>query len=76
MHSDRLPGHPHIAYVGDELFVEQTPLSALAQQYGTPLFVYSRASMLAALAAYQQGFAGRQVQICYAMKANSTLANN
>jgi diaminopimelate decarboxylase len=74
MHSDRLPGHPHIAYVGDELFVEQTPLSALAQQYGTPLFVYSRASMLAALAAYQQGFAGRQVQICYAMKANSTLA--
>ena len=48
-------------------------LSALAQQFGTPLFVYSKASMLAALAAYQRGFAGRQVQICYAMKANSTL---
>jgi hypothetical protein len=31
MHSDRLPGNPHIAYVGDELFVEQTPLRALAQ---------------------------------------------
>jgi diaminopimelate decarboxylase len=74
MHPDRLPGHPHIAYAGDELFVEKTPLSALAQQYGTPLFVYSKASMLAALAAYQQGFSGRQVQICYAMKANSTLA--
>jgi diaminopimelate decarboxylase len=74
MHPDRLPGHPHIAYVGGELFVEKTPLSALAQQYGTPLFVYSKASMLAALAAYQQGFSGRQVQICYAMKANSTLA--
>lgn len=73
MHSDRLPGQPHIAYLGDELFVEKTPLSALAQQYGTPLFVYSKAAMLAALAAYQQGFAGRQVQICYAMKANSTL---
>lgn len=74
MHPERLPGHPHIAYVGDELFVEMTPLSALAQQYGTPLFVYSKASMLAALAAYEQGFYGRQVQICYAMKANSTLA--
>lgn len=74
MHPDRLPGHPHIAYGGGELFVEKTPLSALAQQYGTPLFVYSKAAMLAALAAYQQGFAGRQVQICYAMKANSTLA--
>lgn len=74
MHPDRLPGHPHIAYVGNDLFVEMIPLSALAQQYGTPLFVYSKASMLAALAAYQQGFSGRQVQICYAMKANSTLA--
>jgi diaminopimelate decarboxylase len=73
MHSDCLPGHPHIAYVGDELFVEKTPLSALTQQYGTPLFVYSKSSMLAALSAYQQGFAGRQVQICYAMKANSAL---
>jgi diaminopimelate decarboxylase len=30
--------------------------------------------MLAALAAYQRGFAGRNAQICYAMKANSTLA--
>ena len=74
MHPDRLPGHPHIAYAGDELFVEMIPLSALAQQYGTPLFAYSKASMLAALAAYQQGFSGRKVQICYAMKANSTLA--
>jgi diaminopimelate decarboxylase len=46
----------------------------LALAYGTPLFVYSKAAMLAALAAYQRGFAGRKVQICYAMKANSSLA--
>jgi len=37
------------------------------------LFVYSKASMLAALAAYQRGFSGRNAQICYAMKANSSL---
>jgi diaminopimelate decarboxylase len=49
-------------------------LGALAQQHGTPLFVYSKAAMLAALGAYQRGFAGRHAQICYAMKANSTLA--
>jgi diaminopimelate decarboxylase len=73
MSSHRLPGQPHIAYRGDELIMEETRLSDLATQYGTPLFVYSKASMLAALAAYQRGFAGRQVQICYAMKANSTL---
>jgi diaminopimelate decarboxylase len=69
-----LPGQPHIAYQGDQLMVEGVRLSELARQHGTPLFVYSKASMLSALAAYQRGFAGRKAQICYAMKANSTLA--
>ena len=48
-------------------------LNDLAQTYGTPLFVYSKAHMLHALAAYQRGFAGRNAQICYAMKANPSL---
>ena len=48
-------------------------MSSLAAQHGTPLFVYSKAAMLSALAAYQRGFAGRDAQICYAMKANSSL---
>ncbi len=69
-----LPGHPFIAYQDGELCVEQVRLSSLAAQHGTPLFVYSKAAMLSALAAYQRGFAGRQAQICYAMKANSSLA--
>ena len=69
-----LPGHPFIAYQEGELCVEQVRLSSLAAQHGTPLFVYSKAAMLSALAAYQRGFAGRQAQICYAMKANSSLA--
>ena len=73
MTAPKLPGHPHIAYQGDELFIENVRLSDLARQYGTPLFVYSKAAMLSALAAYQRGFAGRKVQICYAMKANSSL---
>jgi diaminopimelate decarboxylase len=69
-----LPGQPHIAYAGDQLHVEGVALSQLAREHGTPLFVYSKAAMLSALAAYQRGFAGRQAQICYAMKANSSLA--
>ena len=68
-----LPGHPFVAYHGTELQVEGARLSQLAAEHGTPLFVYSKASMLAALAAYQRGFAGRNAQICYAMKANSSL---
>ena len=68
-----LPGQPHLAYRDGELFLESARLSALAQAHGTPLFAYSKAAMLAALAAYQRGFAGRRVQICYAMKANPAL---
>ena len=69
-----LPGQPHFHYLGDKLHAEGCSLGTLAQDHGTPLFVYSKASMLSALAAYQRGFAGRDAQICYAMKANSTLA--
>lgn len=69
-----LPGGPHIAYRGPALFVEDAHLDTLAREYGTPLFVYSQAAILASLAAYQRALQGRQFQICYAMKANSTLA--
>ena len=69
----QLPGQPFLAYKGDALYVEGAALASLAQDHGTPLFVYSKAAMLSALAAYQRGFAGRNAQICYAMKANSSL---
>ena len=79
MHNDPaieapLPGRPHIAYRGDQLLVEQCAAADLAGTHGTPLFVYSKAAMRAALAAYERGFADRRARICYAMKANSSLA--
>ena len=69
-----LPGHPYFAYRDDAMFAEDARVSELARTHGTPLFVYSKAAMLSSLAAYQRGFAGRHAQICYAMKANSSLA--
>ena len=73
-----LPGSPFVAYAahaqGEHLHVEGVCLADLAREHGTPLFVYSKAAMLSALAAYQRGFAGRKAQICYAAKANSSLA--
>ena len=69
----QLPGQPFISYKADALHVENVALASLAQAHGTPLFVYSKAAMLNALAAYQRGFAGRNAQICYGMKANSSL---
>jgi diaminopimelate decarboxylase len=69
-----LPGAPFLARVDVELRLDSHPLAALAQQFGTPLFVYSRAAMLAALADYQRALHGRPHLICYAIKANSSLA--
>jgi diaminopimelate decarboxylase len=69
-----LPGAPYIAWRGNHLFVEGCSLDALAREHGTPLYVYSRGSMLHALAAYQRALVDRTHLICYAMKANSTLA--
>jgi diaminopimelate decarboxylase len=74
MTHSHLAGSPFVARQGNDLWIEQVHLSDLAQAYGTPLFVYSKAAMLSALAAYQRGFDGRNARICYAMKANSSLA--
>jgi len=71
--NNTLPGAPYFHYGDKGLMVEDIALDALAQEHGTPLYVYSKASMVGALAAYQAGFAGRKAQICYAMKANSSL---
>ena len=74
MTNTHLAGSPFLASQSNDLWIEQVQLSNLAKTYGTPLFVYSKAAMLSALAAYQRGFAGRNARICYAMKANSSLA--
>jgi diaminopimelate decarboxylase len=70
-----LPGHPHLARdAAGELRLDGQSLADLAHEFGTPLFVYSQAAMREALAAYQRALAGRRHLICYAMKANSSLA--
>ena len=69
-----LPGGPEIALRDGTLFIEQLAVAALARRFGTPLYVYSQASMQRALSAYQSALRGRDHLICYAIKANSTLA--
>lgn len=59
---------------GDTLFCEEVALDELASQYGTPLYVYSRASIEQAYLAYQAALADHAHLICYAVKANSNLA--
>ena len=69
-----LPGAPFLARVDGRLQLEGQDLHALSRAHGTPLYAYSRGAMRTALAAYQQALAGRRHLICYAMKANSSLA--
>lgn len=69
-----LPGAPYLAYVNGDLRLESVSLQSLARCHGTPLYVYSRAALLGALAAYQNALRGHDALICYAVKANSTLA--
>jgi diaminopimelate decarboxylase len=61
-------------YRGNTLCVEELPLPALAQRFGTPCYVYSRAALTAAFHDYDRAFGERPHLICYAAKANSSLA--
>ncbi|MFT7127782.1 MAG: diaminopimelate decarboxylase [Pseudoalteromonas tetraodonis] len=61
-------------YRDGELHAEDAPLSQLAEQFGTPLYVYSRAAFETNFNALDQAFSSVPHLVCYAMKANSNLA--
>ncbi len=57
-----------------QLCAEQLPLSVLAQQHGTPLYVYSRAAFSRHYQSYADALGKHPGMICYAVKANSNIA--
>ncbi len=59
---------------GDELCCSGVGLRALAQEFGTPLYVYSGDQIAERARLFQDAFAGRAHTVCYAVKANSALA--
>ncbi|WP_017777186.1 diaminopimelate decarboxylase [Paraburkholderia kururiensis] len=65
---------PAFTRVDGVLHVEGVSAVSLAEQFGTPLYVYSRAALTAAWHAYADACAGRRASIHYAVKANSNLA--
>jgi diaminopimelate decarboxylase len=64
----------HFHYSGPDLQCESVDLAAVAKLYGTPTYVYSAATMQDNYQRLQRGLTGLDVQLCYAMKANSNLA--
>ncbi|SFM01430.1 diaminopimelate decarboxylase [Marinobacter zhejiangensis] len=61
-------------YRSGELFAEDVPVADIAARFGTPAYVYSRATLERHYRAYDEALSGRSRLICYAVKANSNLA--
>ncbi len=59
---------------GYVLCCDQIPLPRLAERYGTPLYVYSAATIRERMACFQRAFRKVPHTICYSVKANSNLA--
>jgi diaminopimelate decarboxylase len=65
---------PHLSRRAGELFYENVPLADVARRFGTPCYVYSRATIVENFQAYESAFASLNPLICYAVKANSNLS--
>jgi diaminopimelate decarboxylase len=61
------------AYRGDELYCEAVPLARIAEEVGTPVYVYSRGELERAYRAFDAALDGIPHRVCYAVKANSSL---
>ena len=64
----------HYPAPGSVLHCGKVSLASLARKYGTPLYVYSAEHILGRLRLFQEALAGREHLVCYAVKANSSLA--
>ncbi|MBK5145482.1 diaminopimelate decarboxylase [Budviciaceae bacterium BWR-B9] len=61
-------------YKDGQLFAEDVPVAELAARFGTPLYIYSRATIERHWHAFNDALSGHPHLICYAIKANSNLA--
>ncbi len=61
-------------YLNGELHAESVALSSIAQQFGSPCYVYSRAYLEQRFTEYTDALAGQDHLVCYAVKANSNIA--
>ncbi len=64
----------HFDYRDNRLFAEDVELTAIAEQTGTPCYVYSRATLERHWQAFDRALSGHDHLVCYAVKANSNLA--
>lgn len=61
-------------YKDNELYAEDIKVTDLVEQYGSPVYVYSKATLVRHLKAFEEALAAKDHLVCYAVKANSSLA--
>jgi len=64
----------HFKYRGDQLYCEDVPIRKIAEQVGTPFYLYSTATLERHYLAFEKALKGTPHRICYSVKANSNLA--
>jgi diaminopimelate decarboxylase len=64
----------HFAYRGGELYCEEVPLKKIAGEVGTPVYVYSRRTIVEHYRRLDEAFSGVPHLVCYSVKANSNLS--
>jgi diaminopimelate decarboxylase len=64
----------YFEYKNSELFAENIAVSTISSRYGTPLYIYSRATLERHWRAFDDAFEGMEHCVCYAVKANSNIA--
>ncbi|MDA0759539.1 MAG: diaminopimelate decarboxylase, partial [Proteobacteria bacterium] len=61
-------------YKQDELFAEEVSLKDIAEQHGTPAYVYSRATLERHAKAYTDSFSAMSGLVCFSVKALSNIS--
>jgi diaminopimelate decarboxylase len=64
----------HFGYKGSELYCEEVPVSKIAEDVGTPFYLYSHATLRQHFRAFDGAFSDVAHLTCFAMKSNSNLA--
>ena len=63
-----------LQYRNAELYIENVSLKSIAQEFGTPCYIYSRAAIEDNWKTFDEAFSDIKHRICYAVKANSNIA--
>src|SRR5215831_19225300 len=64
----------YFEYRNGEMFAESVPLKRLAREVGTPVYVYSLATLMRHFKVFDEAFAKTRHIVCFSVKANSNLA--